>query len=184
MKVFNGILGVFSVFGALYCIFWPDEPFLNAGWIITLVLGLWGICSIATYIINKHNGLKQKKQLVGQGVFSLSFGIMALAISILSNFVPEIALIFLLAILILFTIFLFVFGFSKIIQASKKKKGRVMNLVLGIVCVLLGVASVINWFYAADMLSIKIGVLLGVFGCILIASIFQESESDELEEIV
>lgn len=46
MKVINGIVGVLSIFGAIYCLFFPGLSFINAGWVITAILGIFGICSI------------------------------------------------------------------------------------------------------------------------------------------
>lgn len=46
MKVFNCILGILTVLASIYCIFYPGLTFLNIGWIVTIILGLWGISSI------------------------------------------------------------------------------------------------------------------------------------------
>lgn len=46
MKVINGIVGVLSIFGAIYCLFFPGLSFINIGWVITTILGIFGICSI------------------------------------------------------------------------------------------------------------------------------------------
>ena len=44
MKVINGIVGVLSIFGAIYCLFFPGLSFINIGWVITTILGIFGIC--------------------------------------------------------------------------------------------------------------------------------------------
>ena len=43
MKVLNFIFGLLSVIGAFYCIFYPGLTFLNSGWIVTILLGMWGL---------------------------------------------------------------------------------------------------------------------------------------------
>ena len=121
MKLFNGILGVLSIFGALFCIFWPEASFLNAGWIIALVLGLWGICSIVTFFIDKSYGDVDKEN-AGKGLLGLIIGITALVVSILSMFMPVVEGVFMLILLVLFVVFLFVYGISSIVKAIKAKK--------------------------------------------------------------
>lgn len=55
MKVINGIVGVLSIFGAIYCLFFPGLSFINAGWVITTILGIFGICSIIFYFTKKKD---------------------------------------------------------------------------------------------------------------------------------
>lgn len=188
MKLFNGILGVLSIFGALFCIFWPEASFLNAGWIIALVLGLWGICSIVTFFIDKSYGDVDKEN-AGKGLLGLVIGITALVVSILSMFMPVVEGVFMLILLVLFVVFLFVYGISSIVKAiktkkkSKKSKKWIGSLILGIISILVGMVAVGDWFIAADLVSIFIGIMLGVFGCILIASIFQPDDVDRLDRM-
>ena len=187
MKIFNGILGTLAIFCALYCIFWPSESFLNAGWLAALVLGFWGICQVATFIIDKGRG-KADGKMAGKGIFSLLLGIFAVVISILSMFNPDIQELFLLIILVVFIIFLFVNGIMNIIDAASRKKhkekGAVLGIIIGIIELLAGIASIISWFFAANLIGIMIGVMLGIFGIALIASIFQHDNIDRLDAIV
>ena len=53
MKVFNCILGILTVLASIYCIFYPGLTFLNCGWIVTIILGLWGISSIVSYAASR-----------------------------------------------------------------------------------------------------------------------------------
>lgn len=54
MKVFNCILGILTVLASIYCIFYPGLTFLNVGWIVTIILGLWGISSIVSYAVERE----------------------------------------------------------------------------------------------------------------------------------
>lgn len=76
MKVINGIVGVLSIFGAIYCLFFPGLSFINIGWVITTILGIFGICSIIFYFTKK----KMYENLMIEGVhgaFGLVVGIAA-----------------------------------------------------------------------------------------------------------
>lgn len=68
MKVINGIVGVLSIFGAIYCLFFPGLSFINAGWVITAILGIFGICSIIFYFTKK----KIYKNLMIEGIHGVS----------------------------------------------------------------------------------------------------------------
>ena len=59
MKVFNCIFGILSIIGAIYCMFYPGLTFLNAGWIVTILLGVWGICSVIDYIAKVYPDCNQ-----------------------------------------------------------------------------------------------------------------------------
>lgn len=63
MKVFNCIFGILSIIGAIYCMFYPGLTFLNTGWIVTILLGVWGICSVIDYLQNaKRQRLNRVKR--------------------------------------------------------------------------------------------------------------------------
>ena len=65
MKVFNCILGILTVLASIYCIFYPGLTFLNIGWIVTIILGLWGISSIVSYAASCNDGNNKEKALMG-----------------------------------------------------------------------------------------------------------------------
>ena len=65
MKVFNCILGILTVLASIYCIFYPGLTFLNIGWIVTIILGLWGISSIVSYAASRNDGNNKEKALMG-----------------------------------------------------------------------------------------------------------------------
>lgn len=60
MKVFNCVFGVISIIAAIYCIFYPGVAFLNSGWIVAVLLGVWGICAIADYMAKRKKRINQK----------------------------------------------------------------------------------------------------------------------------
>ena len=65
MKVFNCILGILTVLASIYCIFYPGLTFLNVGWIVTIILGLWGISSIVSYAASRNDGNNKEKSFNG-----------------------------------------------------------------------------------------------------------------------
>lgn len=113
MKAFNCIFGIFSVIGAIYCIFYPGMTFLNSGWIAAVLLGVWGICSIFDFSRNRCKGNKSKSEAV-MGVLGLVAGIAAAVISVLAMFMPGIRLIFDIIMLCVFAGWLIVSGISSI----------------------------------------------------------------------
>lgn len=176
MKLFNGIIGILSLFCMIYCIFWPDATFLNIGWIVALILFLWGICSVITSIIDKKQG-HQESENAAYGSIGLFLSIVLCIVSIVALLIPDVAGILLLITLIAFMIFLIVAGIRNLIFAAKAKKqvtkkGRTTKLILGIVQLLLVVLGLAGWFIDENIASIFIGIMLGVFGCTLIASLF------------
>jgi len=188
MKVFNAIIGVLAIFGALFCIFWPAVSFLNVGWIVAFVLFLWGVCAIVTYAMDKSRGHKDNDK-AASGVLGLVFGIAACVVSILAIFIPEIKAIFMVIILVLLVLFLILAGVKNIIQAFKDKKdeatskGWVGKLILGIIQILCGILGIASWLFAATLLGILMGVMLGVFGCTLIASVFSKDDENIYDDL-
>ena len=62
MKVFNCIFGILSIIGAIYCMFYPGLTFLNAGWIVTILLGVWGICSVIDYFAKRKKAKAEQSE--------------------------------------------------------------------------------------------------------------------------
>lgn len=182
-KVFNAIMGVYAIFGALYCMFWPDDSFLNAGWIVAVLLAFLGICAIAAFVFDKKDGKESGKASMLGGIGSLILGACAVVISILSMLIPEIAGLFLLVVVIIFTVWLFYSGISGIVKAVGKKNEAQSRwgllLGLGIAEVLFGIIGVLDYFvFGAENASIYIGVMLLVFGICLLLSVFEKDKAD------
>ena len=183
MKVFNFILGVFSIFGALYCIFWPDESFLNAGWIVAMLLALLGLCTILSYFFDRKEGISSEKNFRVDGFVGLIFGCVILAISILALFVDVISGLLLVIVLGVFTVWLLIKGITKLVKTIQKKKstepkGWGLMLALSIAEILIGLLGILGYFfYSKELSSLYIGIMLIVFGICLIFSVFEKPVS-------
>ena len=79
MKVFNCIFGILSIIGAIYCMFYPGLTFLNAGWIVTILLGVWGICSVIDYFAKRKKAKAEQSEAI-MGTLGLVVGIAAAVI--------------------------------------------------------------------------------------------------------
>ena len=102
MKIFNLVLGILSIIGAIYSIFYPGITFLNSGWIVTVLLGVWGVCSIVDYAFNCGKKQNSKSEAF-MGVLKLVFGIVAAVTSVLAVFVPSIRVVLDIIILCIFS---------------------------------------------------------------------------------
>ena len=121
MKVFNCIFGILSIIGAIYCMFYPGLTFLNAGWIVTILLGVWGICSVIDYFAKRKKAKAEQSEAI-MGTLGLVVGIAAAVISILAMFMPGIRLMFDVIILCIFSGWLVVDGISSVAMSLKVKK--------------------------------------------------------------
>ncbi len=180
MKVINGIIGVLSIFGALYCLFFPGLSFINIGWVITTILGIFGICSIIFYFTKKK--IYKNLMIEGiHGVFGLVVGIAAAVVSMLAIFVPGIQAVLDLIILVIFAVWMIVDGISSIAESfvmkkASKSKSWILALVLGIIMLILGIYGICNLIFAARFIGITIGIMLMSYGIKLIASLFEKDE--------
>lgn len=180
MKVINGIVGVLSIFGAIYCLFFPGLSFINIGWVITTILGIFGICSIIFYFTKK----KMYENLMIEGVhgaFGLVVGIAAAVVSMLAIFVPSIQAVLDLIILIIFAIWMILDGVSSIAESFAMKKAStskswILALVLGIIMLIFGIYGICHLIFVARFIGIMIGVMLMSYGIKLIASLFEKDE--------
>lgn len=178
MKVFNCILGVFSIIGAVYCIFFPGVTFLNSGWIMAVLLGAWGICAIFDFVTNRKKAEKSKSEAV-MGVLGLVSGIAAAVISVLAMFMPAIRLMLDIFILGIFSGWLIVSGISSIIRsfAGKKAGGKswIATLIWGILVLISGIYGVFHLIFLARTLGLLMGILLMVYGVRLVCTVFEKN---------
>ena len=180
MKVINGIVGVLSIFGAIYCLFFPGLSFINIGWVITTILGIFGICSIIFYFTKK----KMFENLMIEGVhgaFGLVVGIAAAVVSMLAIFVPSIQAVLDLIILIIFAIWMILDGVSSIAESFAMKKAStskswILALVLGIIMLIFGIYGICHLIFVARFIGITMGIMLMSYGIKLIASLFEKDE--------
>ncbi len=178
MKVFNCILGIFSILGSVYCIFYPGLSFLNSGWIVTVLLGAWGICAIFDYFSNPNENEKSKSK-AAMGALGLVAGIAAAVTSVLAMFIPGIRLIFDVIILCVFSGWLVISGIMSIVQSIKASKAAsskawIFTLILGILVLITGILGFFNIIIMAQTIGLLIGILLMTYGIRLVCSVFEK----------
>lgn len=178
MKVFNCILGIFSILASTYCIFYPGLTFLNVGWIVTIIMGAWGISAIIDYVANHKKGDKPKGE-VAVGSLGLVLGIVAAVFSILSMFLPGIRAMLDIAILGMFAGWLIVSGIGSVAVALSARKngskGWIVSLILGILVLIGGIYGIFHMLFVAQTLGILIGIMMMTYGFRLILSVFEKN---------
>ena len=179
MKVFNCFFGILSIIGAVYCILYPGIAFLNSGWIVAVLLGVWGICSIIDYAA-KHNKTDTSKSEAAMGLLGLVAGIAAALISALAMFMPGIRMFLDIIILCIFAGWLIVSGISSAVASFKARKAGlkrwILTLLCGILVLLAGIYGIFHLIFAAQTIGILIGILLMTYGIRLILSVFEKGE--------
>ncbi|MBQ4128462.1 MAG: DUF308 domain-containing protein [Ruminococcus sp.] len=174
MKVFNCIMGIFSIFASIYCILMPGASFLaTAGWIVAVLLGVIGICSLFEYSRNKES-----KKLIFNGTTLLVFGIGATVLSVIALFNPAWQMFFDIIIVLLFSVWLVISGIDSTAQSIKNKKSGIKSwwatLIFGILSILAGLYSGTHILIASAMLGIILGSVLMLYGIRLIGSVFEK----------
>ena len=177
MKVLNFIFGLLSVIGAFYCIFYPGLTFLNSGWIVTILLGMWGICSVIDYFLKRKKSKSEQSEAV-MGTLGLIVGIAAAVVSVLAMFIPSIRLVFDITILCIFSGWLIIDGISSVAMSFKVKNSGssawIISLIFGILVIIGGIYGLFHLLFTAQTSGFMIGVLLAVYGVKLIISVFEK----------
>ncbi len=178
MKVFNVILGVFALFGASFCIFFPGLTFLNTGWVLSALLAGWGICSLFNFFSNK----KAQKSKGGMilGIIAIVAGLTLATFCLLNDF-RVMTILTDAIILCVLCAWMFISGANSILTAVKIKKAGtskmwIFSLIMGIL-VLLG--AVYGCFHVAFFVYVEafvVGYFLVAYGIRLIASVFEAPE--------
>lgn len=182
MIIFNCILGVLSILGAVYCMFFPGITFLNVGWIVAFILGVYGICNIIRYFSNRKN--KEKKnngELIYGGVVGLIIGIGSTVLSVLALFNTAVRASLDITILMIFAFWLIYSGivsiFGSVMQKKKGGKMWILTLILGIAVTLTGLYGATHFLFNAFSIGYIIGFELMIYGIRLIMSVFENKES-------
>lgn len=180
MKVFNCIFGVFSILGAVYCMFFPGLTFLNAGWVVAILVGVLGVCSIFESLSNPNRkDTKEGKRLLANGIVGLIIGIAATVVSVLAIFNVGVRGMIDLIILYIFEFWLAYTGWMSIYQSiSMKKSGSkkwFLTLILGILTVIAGLYGSVHLKIAAVTIGYVIGISMMIYGVRLFASVFEEN---------
>ena len=174
MKVFNCIFGILSIIGAIYCMFYPGLTFLNTGWIVTILLGVWGICSVIDYFAKRKKAKAEQSEAI-MGTLGLVVGIAAAVISILAMFMPGIRLMFVVIILCIFSGWLVVDGISSLkVKKASSSGAWLIPLFCGILVIIGGIYGFFHLIFAAQTIGFMIGVLLSIYGVKLILSAFEK----------
>jgi len=182
MKIFNIILGVYAFFNGLYCIFYPEENVLGIGWIIAVLLALWGISSIAEYCVSKKNN----KELAANGSIGLILGIAAMAVSVLSLSSPFFAGIFAIIITLCLALGIIVKGVMELVDNSKQKKNGKASagtVVAGLFHLIAGVFGLISISLMSENTPMAIGIMLLIVCVAEFSSVFGKDSGDEQSEI-
>ena len=181
MKVINCILGVFAMIGDTYCMLLTGITFLNCGWIITILLGGWGVCAIFEFFAKEDKSKRNGKE-AGMGVLSLVLGIAAAAMSVWAIIAPNMTSLLMDA-LIVYTMagWMIAGGIVNIFDAVKAKKMQInklwiLTLIWGILFLLTGIIGCFRPLLIAWLVDYLICGLLIIAGVRLIASVFEKAE--------
>lgn len=174
MKVFNCIMGIFSLFAAYYCFVHPGvSAVMTIGWIVTCLLGVIGFCGIFEYIRNKQ----EKKEMV-HGVIGLILAICAAVLSTIAMFDVSLRATYDLIIVVMFALWLVLSGVDSTVTSFKlKKQGHKawwLTLLLGILVIIMGMYAGTHLIYATMTLGYVMGFSLTFYGVKLICSIFEK----------
>ena len=174
MKVFNCIMGIFSLFAAFYCFFMPGiSAVMTIGWIVTCLLGVIGFCGIFEYARNK----KEKKDMVN-GVIGLILAIGAAVLSTIAMFDVSLRATYDLIVVVMFALWLVLSGVDSTVTSFKlKKEGHKswwLTLLLGILVIIMGMYAGTHLIYATMTLGYVMGFSLTFYGIKLICSVFEK----------
>lgn len=177
MKVFNAIIGVFAIFASIYTIFFPGLSFLKAGWIVTIVLCVWGVCALFEVLTKKMTDT-DGKITTGGAILALLGGIAAAVLSTVAIFRPGLSVMFELAVVWIFTVWMITSGVSSILSAVKVIKPQggsvwIFSLILGILTLFAGIYGVFHILVMVQTLGLLLGILLMLYGIRQIASLFE-----------
>lgn len=174
MKVFNCIMGIFSLFAAFYCFFMPGiSAVMTIGWIVTCLLGVIGFCGIFEYARNK----KEKKDMVN-GVIGLILAIGAAVLSTIAMFDVSLRATYDLIVVVMFALWLVLSGVDSTVTSFKlKKEGHKswwLTLILGILVIIMGMICGTHLLYTLEVMGYVIGFSLTFYGIKLICSVFEK----------
>lgn len=179
MKVINCIIGVLSILGAIYCMFFPGISFLNTGWIVAILLGVYGFSNIFGYFLGSKKENKGDEKLAANGVIGLIIGIASAVISVLALSNASIRGVLDVTILLMFAFWLVYSGIVSIYGAVMQKKngGKMwgLTLALGIAVILTGFYGATHLLFAAFSIGYMIGIELMIYGIRLVMSVFERN---------
>ncbi|MED9969364.1 MAG: DUF308 domain-containing protein [Ruminococcus sp.] len=152
MTILFIILGILLIAGGFSCIFTPLLTFLDAGYVVVILMVAFGIIGIIKAIAYKRFGI------------SFIFSILSVLLGIVMLVFPKSLLFAENVMLIMTAIWFVLLGIVTIVNAislarAHRSKIWILQLILGILAILIGCYS----FFQPILMAVSIGVLIGIF---------------------
>ena len=147
MSILSIILGVIMIVGGVFCMFTPFATFLSAGFMIAIMLFMYGIFGVVRFF--------QKEA----GALELISSILAIIVGVIAIVRPGGALVILQA--LGYTAWLLVKGLINIIisiQGRNEIKGWGWGVAIGVLSIVAGVLS----FLHPTITALTVGILMGL----------------------
>ena len=160
MGIISVILGVLLVIGGFSLMFTPLATFLATGYILGILLLVYGIAGIIRCISHKADALEW------------ILNILAVIVGLIALFRPGSTLVFDSLILVIIACWFLVQGVVQIVLAFKEKSSNpnwFWGLIVGILAVIVGIICCVNPMVTALTAGILIGLLFVEGGISLIA---------------
>ena len=176
MIIFNVILGVLAVLSGVQRIAFPGVGFmLDTGWIVAILLMLWGVNTIAAYYNAKELARYGVHQYAFAGGLGLLGGILAVVVSVMAMFSSEVQAMLTAFVLAIFGVWLLIDGISTVLMSVRVHRSMpgapwIPGLVLGILLIVAAVFAIFDWVVAATTIDTLFGILLIMFGVRLIST--------------
>ena len=171
MGVLTVILGILLMAGGIGCIFTPFATFLAAGYIIGIMLFVYGIVVLVRSIQTKA------------GALAYVTSILAIVVGFLAVFRPGGTLVIDGLILILIAIWFLIQGLVSLIVSIRNRK-EISGWGLGVVSGIFGIAAGIICLIFPHVEMFAVGILIGIFlleiglNLIMFGSIFATSNNE------
>ena len=150
MTVLSVILGIFLIVGGICCFFTPLATFLAAGYIIGIMLFVYGIVALIRSIASKA------------GALAIITSILAIVVGFLAVFRPGGTLVIDSLILIFIAIWFLIQGVVSLVMSIKNRK-EIPSWGLGVVAGIFGIAAGIICFINPYVEAFAAGFLIAIF---------------------
>ena len=150
MSILSIILGVLLIIGGVCCMFTPFATFLSAGFIIAIMMFVYGVYGVVRFF-NKESG-----------VLELISSILAILVGVIAVVRPGSTLIIDDFVLNMVSAWLVVKGFINIIifiRARNEVKGWGWGVAVGVLSVIAGILS----FMHPMITALTVGIMMGMF---------------------
>ena len=150
MSVLSIILGVLLIIGGVGCMFTPFASFLSAGYMIAMMMFVYGIFGVVRFF--------QKEC----GFLEMISSVLAIIVGVIAIVRPGSTLVLDNMVLIMVAVWLVVKGLINIIiavQARKQLKGWGWGVAAGVLSIIAGILS----FMHPMITALTVGVLMGLF---------------------